>query len=617
MSRNSDSVTEHRETTRRAVLKAAGAGSAVGALSVLFTTGAAAKTVEPHPSDGSEDVFVIEREGIDSAYPQSVASGDPTPSGVIAWTRLSPAAYEKGEPVGIEAARDEEFNDIAYRGVVPESAVGPENDYTVNVDLDGLLDSDRHYFYRFVHDGDTSRTGRCRTLPQPDASPDSVRFAVLSCNRYEHGYYGALAHVAEDDVDFIVHTGDLIYEYAGEGQQPGRDIWLPNGKDVAHTLDDFRHLHRTYRGDEFMQRALERHTMIHTWDDHEIVNNRWWNYDQNAPNTASHPFGDNPEKMRRLYVEGIKALTEYVPQRITYEPGNDNEIEGDAIHDQFQLYRSFRFGDLAELFMTDERLYRTHPPKDEAGQRDTATPPSDEQDDADRTMLGTEQHRWFVDGVTDTDATWKVWGNEVLNAALKAANADTGTAYVNYDAWDGYEFERRQIMGALTQNDVEDFVTFTGDMHAYIAAYLKQDYKDLTESEYSRDAEKYRVGTEFMTPAVSSNNLGAATPTPPDVEEDAIETAVETQNPHIEWFNWNRYGYSVVEFTDDHCTYVAYDVDRTVDSADAPRQLLRAYRVPKGRVELQQLQGSSLTGFEGVSSRTVDDSIDDTTGDST
>ncbi|WP_306054352.1 alkaline phosphatase D family protein [Natronococcus wangiae] len=592
MSERTSELADATRTTRRTVLEAAGATSAA-ALTTLFSRGAAARAIDPERAT-NPTAFEIDREAAETVYPQSIASGDPTPSGVVAWTRLSPAAYEGDEPMGIEVALDEEFETVVYRGIVPGDRIDPDHDYAVTVDLDGNLESDQRYFYRFVYDGDASRIGRCRTLPEPDASPDSVRFAVLSCNNYLQGYYGGLAHVADEDVDFIVHTGDFLYEYAGDGQQPGRDITLPSGKELAHTLDDFRHLHRTYRSDEFMRAALEQHTLIHTWDDHEIVNNRWWNHEADAPETASHPYGDDPERMRRLYAEGIKAMTEYVPLRIRYEAGDDGTLDEDAIHERFRLYRSFRFGDLVELFMTDERLYRTHPPDDEAGQRDTATPPSDDQDDADRTMLGSEQRRWFVDGVTESDATWKVWGNEVLNAALKAVNADTGSAYLNYDAWDGYEFERRNLMGTFVRNDVENFVTLTGDMHASIAAYLKEDYKDATESEYAPDGDDHRVGVEFMTPAVSSNNLSSTTPTPEGVDEKTVEAAVKSQNPHIEWFNWSRYGYSVVEFADDHCTYVVYDVDRTVDAADAPKRLLKAYRVPEGTTELQEYDGDLL-----------------------
>lgn len=587
-------------TTRRGVLEAAAATTAVGALTTLFSTGAAAGEVDPDPT-GRGSLFDIERTS-EAAFPQAVASGGPTPAGAIVWTRIAEAAYEPDTPIGLQVtpAPDRQTpNDEAdfetaetqhFR--IDGSKLTAEFDYTLSVDLDGELESDRFFFYRFVYDGDASPVGRLRTLPDPDADPDRLRVACASCNNYLHGYYGAFSHIAREDVDYLVHLGDFLYEYGGSGAQPGRDIQLPSGNGVAHTLSDFRTLHRTYRADEHMQSALQRHTLVMTWDDHEIVNNRWWNYEAGHPNTASHPYGDDPERMRRLYVEGIKALTEYLPFRVEYDP------EAEHLHERFRLYRSFRFGRLAELFMTDERLYRSPPPEDEFGQRDTATPPSREADDPDRTMLGSDQREWFLDGVTDSAATWKLWGNSVLNAALKATNlGDSGSFTINYDAWDGYEHERRHLMGefqraAKARGGPLNLVTLTGDMHAYVAAYTKTDYRSVESQPPLPGASETRVGVEFMTPAISSDNLGASTPTPADIEEDAVEAAIESQNPHVEWFNWSRHGYSTIECTDDAVLYTAYEVDRTVDSADASRRILRSYRVPEGSVQIQELQGS-------------------------
>jgi alkaline phosphatase D len=589
------------DATRRAVLQAAGAGSAMGALATLFSTGAAAGDTDPEPASGGDDLFEIERTS-EAAFPQSVASGGPTPSGAIAWTRVAAAAYESDRDVGLQVTpapdrktsnEDADFSTADTRHFrVPAADLAPEHDYTVSVDLDGELDADRFYFYRFVHDGDASPVGRLRTLPEPDADPDRLRLACASCNNYLHGYWGAFGHIAREDADYLLHLGDLIYEYAGGGNQPGRDVQLPSGEGVAHTLADFRHLHRVYRSDEFMQDALARHTLVLTWDDHEIVNNRWWNYESGYPNTASHPYGDDPDEMRALYVSGIKALVEYLPIRVDYDP------DADALHDRFRLYRGFRFGDLADLVVTDERFYRSPPPDDEFGQRDTATPPSRAADDPDRTMLGTAQREWFIDRVTDSPATWKIWGNSVLNAALKATNAgEGGSFYLNYDAWDGYEHERQLIMGevareARSRGRALNLVTLTGDMHAYVAAYTKTDYQQLDKQSPAPGAEASRVGVEFMSTGVSSDNLAAQTPTPPDLEEDVAEAMVESQNPHVEWFNWSRHGYTTIEFTDDAAVYTAYEVDRTTDSADTPKRLLRSYRVPEGEVAIEELQGS-------------------------
>jgi alkaline phosphatase D len=614
-------------TTRRGLLKAAGAASAGMAAARLLSTGAVATPADPEETDETPAPSAT---GDYGAFPQSVASGDPTPSGAIVWTRLDSelAAFSDDDLfLQVTAAPDRttanEEADFAgadtYR--VPDPVA--DHDYTVSVDLDGELDADRFYFYRFVYGNRVaSPVGRLRTLPEPDASPDRLSLAVSSCNRYEHGYFGGFARIAEEDVDYHVSLGDFLYEYAGGGSQPGRDIQLPSGKSVAHTLDDFRHLHQRYRSDEHLQAAMERHTFIHTWDDHEVVNNRWWNYEADAPNTASHPFGGDFEQMRQLYAAGIAGMLEYLPLRVAYEDPDTVGPEKTA-QDYFRLYRSFKFGDLTELFMTDERLYRSPPPEDEAGQRDVAVPPSRKQDDLDRSMLGTEQYRWFLDGgpnpdglpdtegVTGTDAQWKLHGNEVLCAALRSAGAGPASVYLNYDAWDGYEAERNLIMGRLAKDEVENYVTLTGDMHTYIAGYLKQDYKDPEQSEYAGGD---RVGIEFMTPGVTSDNLAAAGGLPAGETEDAIDESIQLQNPHIEWFNSSRWGYTTVDITRSGLVYTAYEVDRSVDSADAPKRLLRSYRVPNGRYELQEFRSPPLDDVIGdrvAASFASDDSDND------
>ena len=235
---------EESTATRRAVLEAAGAGSAVSALAALFSTGAAATDVDPEPASGGDDLFDVERTAR-AVFPQSVASGGPTPAGAIVWTRIDEAAYEGDRDVGLQVtpAPDDstpneaaDFSTDTQHFRVPAAELAPEDDYTLSVDLDGELGAGRFYFYRFVFDGDASPVGRLRTLPEPDADPDRLKLACVSCNRYEQGYYGAFAHMAREDADYILYLGDFIYEYGGSGDFPGRDIRLPSGKGVAHTL---------------------------------------------------------------------------------------------------------------------------------------------------------------------------------------------------------------------------------------------------------------------------------------------------------------------------------------------------------------------------------------------
>jgi alkaline phosphatase D len=141
-------------------------------------------------------------------------------------------------------------------------------------------------------------------------------------------------------------------------------------------LEDYRYLHRTYRSDAFLREALSAHTLVQTWDDHEIVNNRYWNYSEERPyaGEGDHPKNDDGEFMTQLFADGIRAWWEYTPTRVPYDP------DAESLLDQLELWRSFQFGDLVELLVTDERLYRTSPTDgSQLGAR-----PDDEREDDDR-----------------------------------------------------------------------------------------------------------------------------------------------------------------------------------------------------------------------------------------
>ena len=129
----------------------------------------------------------------DDPFALGVASGDPTPTSVVLWTRLSPKLYEPmggmdGSRVTLnwDVAEDEQFAKIVQRG---RATAVPELGYAVHVDVQGLQ-PDRWYFYRFTLPAGSSPVGRTRTTPAADAlSP--LRFAFVSCQHYETGFYTA------------------------------------------------------------------------------------------------------------------------------------------------------------------------------------------------------------------------------------------------------------------------------------------------------------------------------------------------------------------------------------------------------------------------------------------
>ena len=157
-----------------------------------------------------------------------VASGDPTSTGVVLWTRLAPKPLEPGGgmapdviEVGWKIARDEGMKDVVRRGT---AVATPQLGHSVHVEVDGLA-PDRWYWYRFRAGDAETPVGRTRTFPDPTSRPDRLRFAFASCQNYEQGLFTAYEQMAKDDLDIVIHLGDYIYEYAGsENRVPGKHI---------------------------------------------------------------------------------------------------------------------------------------------------------------------------------------------------------------------------------------------------------------------------------------------------------------------------------------------------------------------------------------------------------
>ena len=196
-----------------------------------------------------------------------VATGDPTSTGFVAWTRLAPdpagGGGMPGAPVAVqwEVAADPGFASVVRSGTVNAVA---ELAHTVHVDVDGLQ-PDAEWWVRFTAAGFDSPVGRGRTLPADGTAP--LRFGFVSCQNYPVGYYTALRGLAGEGVDLWLHLGDYIYENGGTG--PVRS----QGPDEIFTLDDYRNRYGVYKSDPDLQAAHHAAPVIPVWDDHEVDNN--------------------------------------------------------------------------------------------------------------------------------------------------------------------------------------------------------------------------------------------------------------------------------------------------------------------------------------------------------
>lgn len=517
----------------------------------------------------------------------SVSSADPSPSGVVLWTHIAPAAYRSDAPLWFQVASDERFSNLVLEGKVDPDDIGPLRDYTVKVDLDGQLAAGQRYYYRFIYDATVSRTGRCRTAPADGAALSRLKLALLTCQDYTNGYYNALSHVAADDtLDFVLHLGDFIYETAGDPRFQSlpfadRAFVLPSGGLVAMDLNDYRMLYRTYRSDSQLQLAMERHTWIQVPDDHETANDAYWDYQRDTLGAPDHPYvtdaayGNDPALLRQLKLDSQRAWLEYVPARVQVQESASHP------HDFLKIYRRLRFGDFLDLFMIDSRSYRSSHPCGEKDVLGRYVPLGcSNLDAADRTMLGHAQRDWLIDGVTSSRARWKLVGNQTYMGRLALTLAGRSLAPLNVDAWDGYAHERGTIAAALQQNKVENFVVVTGDLHTYMSGYIKRDYGDVAPWHASN-----YLGVEFMTPSITSSTLidSLAAKIGDDALRDKVvqglaETAVILNNPHVKLFNSKDHGYSTLEFTRDYCEWIAYVVDKNSNSPTTARTCLARHR---------------------------------------
>ena len=161
----------------------------------------------------------------------------------------------------------------------------------------------------------------------------------MSCSNYPAGYFNVYRCLANrSDLDAVIHLGDYIYEFAngryGDGSASGR---VPLRAGEASTLEDYRDRYATYRSDIDLQEAHRRHPFIAVWDDHESANDAW------SGGAANHDPSQGSWASR--LAAAYRAYLEWMPIRESSDP---------KIH----LYRSFRFGDLADLVMLDTRGLR-------------------------------------------------------------------------------------------------------------------------------------------------------------------------------------------------------------------------------------------------------------------
>ena len=528
-----------------------------GVMGLTAGAGLAACTAPETVSGKNEGVLKA------GAFAHGVASGDPFATSVVLWTHVTPE-IDGDIDVLWKVARDADFTDIVSSGTYTTNAA---RDYCVKVIADNLKPG-QTYFYCFHAGEAVSEIGQTRTLPEGET--DQLRFAIASCANWQHGYfntYDAIAkRTAELPYDALIHLGDYYYEYGPleTPRLPDR-IHEPGHEIIA--LDDYRQRHAQYRTDTALQAVTATMPLIAVWDDHETTNDSWKGGAQNHQPDAEGDWDARQQAALRAYYE-------WIPIR---EP-KAGRVRSD-------IYRNFRFGNLANLTCVETRLTARAEPiivesyideiSSEGGadkfRKDVLYAP-------DREMFGADQQAFIIDALSQSKqdgVTWRLLANQVIMGRLLTPDF---TPYIDEgslerieqdwpevrdfmtlskynmplypDSWDGYPVARENFYAALDTADLNDMLVLTGDAHEF---WLN----DLTSESGTK------VGMEIVTSSVSSETLtaylGDAT-----VEHNLLLTQ---KNEDARYYNATRSGFIDLTLEPKAATVVMMNVD-TVLSRD-------------------------------------------------
>ena len=410
-------------------------------------------------------------------YPHGVASGDPDPSSVILWTRRPFEAGDR-EKLTVEVAEDANFSRVVATAAAPVSAA---SDWTSRVLVGGLKPA-RTYWYRFTDaHGNGSRVGRTITAPLPD-DPRPVTFAFVSCqdvnesklNGYRRMIFEDERARPDDQLDFVLHLGDFIYEvvqYPEDGKpRYGRNLYevarIPDALQasifhIPSTVDGYRAVWKGYLADPDLQDARARWPFVCIWDNHEFSWQGWQSilknpkfeqpgqtikvaanqvWFENIPARVKAPSG-SLEEFGSVPVENVK-IEKFRDDGLGLEPNNIAAI------DSLIIYRALRYGRHLDLLLTDERSHRGPSPFEDASPGELAdwgdydgmfpddlmqildggrafnggnppaqlefngkTIPNPRKDQPPQTLLGGKQKTWFKDRLRNSTATWKIWAS--------------------------------------------------------------------------------------------------------------------------------------------------------------------------------------------------------------
>lgn len=281
----------------------------------------------------------------------------------------------------------------------------PDQGFAAALPVEGLEPATRYYYAavagpdheepslaldRALEGGLLARNaGSFRTAPPEDEAAEAV-FTWGGDLGAQFRPFTIFDALLREQPDFHLLLGDTIY---------ADQVWL------ASSLADYRRKYWENLADPHLRAFARATPWWAIWDDHEGAND----FDSTWPGLPV----------------ARQAFQEAWPL-------------GRQPDDPTRLYRSFRWGSLAEFFILDTRQYRS---------------PDAMADGRLKTLLGREQGRWLRDGLLRS------------SAPLKFVVSTPPLRYASVDCWSGFRFERDNLLGFIADNRLSGLVVLSGDVH--------------------------------------------------------------------------------------------------------------------------------------------------------
>jgi alkaline phosphatase D len=428
-----------------------------------------------------------------------IASGDVTATEVVIWARANRAAQMVVEYTPAPAVR---WPPLRQVGPLVEA----RDDFTGKVVLQGLMPDTRYvYWVRFSVSTEgvaiVSEAGQFRTAPA-DGTARALSLVWWGdvggqdyCRDPERGY-ALFTQMARVTPDVAIANGDAVYtDYACPPvttlPDHPRNLLSPDPETAAYQLlvatdprfttaeevvTAFRAKWKYNLEDEAYRRFRAQTPHLYQWDDHEVLND--WSPGEEHVGALRGTLDARP--MSALVEPARQSFFAYTPIR--------PDAEG-------RIYRSFRWGTLAELFILDERSYRDDNILPDGGstvldvrlrngerRRLTGKPKS---------LLGAVQRDWLLNSLREAQARGVLWkiiaSDDPLSTVtgsyqLFAPEGPMTALYQVRDGWAagaklntdtdgnqdnplGFESELRSILAFLKAEGIRNVVWLATDVH--------------------------------------------------------------------------------------------------------------------------------------------------------